>query len=61
MPAGNNILFVVMEFVPLNLGGVFRPLRFVNGLKKNNINPVVVTFEDLMQISGKSKADSTMT
>ena len=46
MPAGNNILFVVMEFVPLNLGGVFRPLRFVNGLKKNNINPVVVTFED---------------
>jgi len=35
-----------MEFVPLNLGGVFRPLRFVNGLAENNINPIIVTFED---------------
>src|ERR1700688_1637929 len=35
-----------MEFIPLNLGGVFRPLRFVNGLKKNNINPIVVTIKD---------------
>jgi glycosyltransferase involved in cell wall biosynthesis len=41
-----NVLFIVMEFVPLNLGGVFRPLRFVNGLEKNNIHPVIVTFQD---------------
>lgn len=35
-----------MEFVPLNLGGVFRPLRFVNGLEKNKIHPVIVTIAD---------------
>jgi hypothetical protein len=35
-----------MEFVPLNLGGVFRPLRFVNGLNQNRIRPIVVTIAD---------------
>lgn len=40
-----NVLFIVMEFVPLNLGGVFRPLRFANGLKENGINPIIITFE----------------
>jgi glycosyltransferase involved in cell wall biosynthesis len=39
-----------MEFVPLNLGGVFRPLRFVNGLKKNGIDPIVVSFADDEQL-----------
>lgn len=42
----DSILFIAMEFVPLNLGGVFRPLRFVNGLAKNGIKPVVLTFAD---------------
>jgi len=41
-----NILFIAMEFIPLNLGGVFRPLRFVNGLKQNKINPIIITFDD---------------
>lgn len=40
-----TVLFIVMEFVPLNLGGVFRPLRFVNGMKKAGIDPIIVTFE----------------
>jgi Glycosyltransferase Family 4 len=35
-----------MEFLPLNLGGVFRPLRFVNGLVAGDINPIVVSFAD---------------
>jgi glycosyl transferase family 4/glycosyl transferase family 1 len=41
-----NILFIAMEFVPLNLGGVFRPLRFVNSLYKNGIQPIIITFAD---------------
>ena len=39
-----NVLFIVMEFIPINIGGVYRPLRFVNGLKRHGINPIVVTF-----------------
>jgi len=35
-----------MEFIPLNLGGVFRPLRFANGLNRNGIKPVILTFSD---------------
>jgi hypothetical protein len=34
-----------MEFAPINIAGVFRPMRFVNGLKKKGINPIVITFE----------------
>ena len=34
-----------MEFIPLNLGGVYRPLRFANGLKEAGINPIIITFE----------------
>lgn len=30
----------------MNLGGVFRPLRFVNGLVDKGINPIIITFED---------------
>jgi glycosyltransferase involved in cell wall biosynthesis len=41
-----SILFIVMEFLPLNLGGVFRPLRFVNGLNKHHIRPIIITFAD---------------
>lgn len=42
----NSILFIAIEFIPLNLGGVFRPLRFVNGLNRNGIRPVIVTLAD---------------
>lgn len=30
----------------MNLGGVFRPLRFANGLNRNGIKPVILTFSD---------------
>jgi hypothetical protein len=42
----DTILFIAMEFIPLNLGGVFRPLRFANGLNSAGIRPVIITFED---------------
>lgn len=51
-----TVLFVVMEFVPINNAGVYRPLRFINGLKKSGIDPVVVTFtvdENLKKIVNK--------
>lgn len=38
-------LFLVMEFVPLNLAGVYRPLRFINYLAEKGEFPIVVTFE----------------
>lgn len=38
-------LFLVMEFVPLNLAGVYRPLRFINFLAEKGDFPIVVTFE----------------
>jgi glycosyltransferase involved in cell wall biosynthesis len=43
-----NVLFIVMEFVPLNLAGVRRPLRFINSMRSAGFNPIVVTidFED---------------
>lgn len=40
-----TVLFLVMEFPPLNAGGVFRPLRFIRGLSEKGIHPVILTFE----------------
>src|SRR5438045_9475684 len=40
-----NVLFIVMEFIPLNVAGVYRPLKFINGLKNSGINPIVISFE----------------
>ena len=50
------VLFIVMEFIPLNLAGVYRPLRFINGLKAHGIEPVVITFcvdENLKKVQKK--------
>jgi glycosyltransferase involved in cell wall biosynthesis len=50
------VLFVVMEFIPLNLAGVYRPLRFINSLKENGIEPIVITFcvdENLKKVQNK--------
>lgn len=49
-----------MEFIPINIAGVFRPLRFINGLKKNGINPIVVTFsvnENLLKVQNRIDND----
>lgn len=40
-----NVLFIVMEFPPLNVAGVYRPIRIINGLIKYGIKPIVITFE----------------
>ena len=40
-----NILFIAYEFPPLNEGGSNRPLNFVNNLRVNGINPIVITPE----------------
>lgn len=40
-----NVLFIVMEFVPLNLAGVRRPLRFINAMRSAGFNPIVVTMD----------------
>jgi hypothetical protein len=34
-----------MEFPPWNVAGVYRPVRFLNALKQNGFEPIVVTFE----------------
>lgn len=36
---------MAMEFAPLNLAGVYRPLRFANELNRNGITPIILTFE----------------
>lgn len=41
-----NVLFVVMEFAPVNTTGNFRTLKFIKYLKQFKINPVVVTFPE---------------
>ena len=38
-----TVLFIVMEFVPVNVAGVYRPLKFINGLKKAGLDPVVIS------------------
>ena len=38
-------LFLVMEFIPLNLAGVYRPLRFINFLAEKGEYPIVISFE----------------
>ena len=40
-----NVLFIFFEFIPLNRAGVYRPLRFVNALAGEGINPIVLTFD----------------
>jgi glycosyltransferase involved in cell wall biosynthesis len=40
-----TILFLAMEFPPMNAAGVFRPLRFIKGLHAHGIRSVVITFE----------------
>ena len=40
-----NVLFILFEFIPLNRAGVYRPLRFVNALASEGINPIVLTFD----------------
>ena len=34
-----------MEFIPLNLAGVYRPLRFINFLAEKGEYPIVISFE----------------
>ena len=41
----NNLLCIIMEFPPFSSAGVFRPLRFLNGLVEKGIQPIVLTFE----------------
>lgn len=40
-----NVLFIVMEFAPVNIAGVHRPLRFINALSRSGVHPIVVTIE----------------
>mgnify|MGYP002364821005 CR=1 FL=1 len=39
-----HVLFIAMEFPPLNVAGVYRPMRFLNSLVEKGITPVVLTF-----------------
>ena len=40
-----NVLFLVMEFAPVNTTGNFRSLKFVKYLKSFGINPIVITLK----------------
>jgi glycosyltransferase involved in cell wall biosynthesis len=40
-----NVVFIAFEFPPLNRGGVFRPLAFVEHLPKFGIRPIVITLD----------------
>jgi glycosyltransferase involved in cell wall biosynthesis len=39
-----NVLFIVMEFAPVNTTGNFRSTKFVKFLSSFGVNPIVVTF-----------------
>lgn len=40
-----NVIFIAMEFAPVNSAGIYRPIRFINAMANEGINPIVVTFE----------------
>jgi glycosyltransferase involved in cell wall biosynthesis len=41
-----NVLFIAMEFAPVNTTGAFRSLAFTKYLRSHGINPVVVTLPE---------------
>lgn len=57
-----TILFLAMEFPPMNAAGVYRPLRFIKGLLQQGINPVVITFEinDFLRSRMQQKFDEKL-
>lgn len=40
-----NVLFIAMEFPPINTAGVFRSLKFAKYLQRFGVNPIVVTLD----------------
>jgi glycosyltransferase involved in cell wall biosynthesis len=40
-----NVLFIALEFPPINSTGMYRSLKFVKYLKEYNINPIVLTLD----------------
>lgn len=40
-----TILFIISEFPPINVAGVYRPIRFMNACVESGYKVVVVTFE----------------
>jgi hypothetical protein len=53
-----NLLFIAMEFAPVNTTGAFRSLAFTKYLRNHGINPVVVTLpEEQGALAFDAKAD----
>lgn len=40
-----TVIFIALEFPPINSAGVYRPLRFINALAERNIQTIVISFE----------------
>lgn len=57
-----DVLFISFEFPPLNIGGVFRPFKFVKYLPEFGIRPTVYTLnpDDYGKVFNKVNIDKTV-
>jgi len=57
-----DLFYIAYEFPPLNVGGVFRPLKFVKYFNDFNIKPIIFTLktEDYQKVYLNKKLDENL-